>query len=58
MRIEVSGKTGDQEMRATFPPEALEQVAAVIRAERWGGSGRGRPGNLVLDTGQTGTSAA
>jgi hypothetical protein len=51
-------QTGDHEMRATFPPEALEQVAAVIRAKRWGGSGRGRPKNLVTDTGQTGTSAA
>jgi hypothetical protein len=49
-------QTGDQEMRAVFPPEALEQVAAVIRAKRWGGSGRGRPGNLVPDPGQTGTS--
>src|SRR5262245_29467098 len=37
-------QTGDDEMRAVFPPEALEQVAAVIRAKRWGGSGRGRPG--------------
>jgi hypothetical protein len=27
-------QTGDQEMRATFPPEALEQVAGVIRARR------------------------
>jgi hypothetical protein len=27
-------QTGDQEMRAIFPPEALEQVAAVIRARR------------------------
>ncbi len=25
-------QTGDREMRAVFPPEALEQVAAVIRA--------------------------
>jgi hypothetical protein len=40
-------QTGDHEMRAIFPPEALEQVAAVIRAKRWGGSGRGRPENLV-----------
>jgi hypothetical protein len=48
-------QTGDHEMRAIFPPEAL---AAVIRAKRWGGSGRGRPENLVVDTGQTGTSAA
>jgi hypothetical protein len=51
-------QTGDQEMRALFPPEALEQVALVIRAKRWGGSGRGRPENLVSDAGQTGTSAA
>jgi hypothetical protein len=27
-------QTGDQEMRAIFPPEALEQVAGVIRARR------------------------
>ena len=27
-------QTGDAEMRAVFPPEALEQVAAVIRAKR------------------------
>ena len=27
-------QTGDHEMRATFPPEALEQVAGVIRARR------------------------
>jgi hypothetical protein len=51
-------QTGDQEMRSVFPPEALEQVAGVIRAKRWGGGGRGRPGNLVPDAGQTGTSAA
>jgi hypothetical protein len=50
-------QTGDNEMRATFPPEALEQVAAVIRAKRWGGSGRGRLRNLVAEPGQTGTSA-
>jgi hypothetical protein len=51
-------QTGDHEMRAVFPPEALEQVAGVIRAKRWGGGGRGRPQNLVPDPGQTGTSAA
>jgi hypothetical protein len=51
-------QTGDHEMRAIFPPKALEQVAAVIRAKRWGGSGRGRPLNLVTDAGQRGTSAA
>ena len=27
-------QTGHQEMRATFPPEALEQVAGVVRARR------------------------
>jgi hypothetical protein len=27
-------QTGDHEMRAIFPPEALEQVAGVIRARR------------------------
>ncbi len=27
-------QTGDREMRAVFPPEALEQVAEVIRARR------------------------
>ena len=47
---------GDDEMRAIFPPEALEQVAAVVRAKRWGGGGRGRPQNLVPDAGQPGTS--
>ena len=36
-------QTGDREMRAVFPPEALAQVAGVIRALRWGGAGRGRP---------------
>jgi hypothetical protein len=41
-------QTGDQEMRAILPPEALAQVAGVIRAKRWGGSGRGRLGNLAL----------
>jgi hypothetical protein len=51
-------QTGDLEMRAVFPPEALEQVAGVIRAKRWGGGGGGRHENLVADAGQTGTSAA
>jgi hypothetical protein len=27
-------QTGDREMRALFPPEALDQVAGVIRARR------------------------
>jgi hypothetical protein len=27
-------QTGDKEMRAVFPPEALDQVAAVIKARR------------------------
>jgi hypothetical protein len=39
-------QTGDHEMRAVFPPEALDQVVGVIRAKRWGGSGRGRVANL------------
>jgi hypothetical protein len=51
-------QTGDKEMRATFPPEALEQVASLIRAKRWGGTGRGRPENLLGELGQMGTSAA
>ena len=50
-------QTGDHEMRAIFPPEALEQVAGVIRAKRWGG-GQGRIENLVSDPGQRGTSDA
>ena len=50
-------QTGDHEMRAVFPFEALEQVAGVIRAKRWGG-GQGRVENLVSDPGQTGTSGA
>ena len=49
-------QTGDLEMRAVFPLEALEQVVVVIRAKRWGGSGRGRPENLRPGPGQTGTS--
>jgi hypothetical protein len=32
-------QTGDSEMRAVFPPEALAQVAAVIRAHRKPGVG-------------------
>src|SRR5262249_37086956 len=51
-------QTGDDEMRAVFPPEALKRVAAVIQAKRWGGSGRGRVQNLVADAGQMGPSAA
>jgi hypothetical protein len=51
-------QTGDQEMRAIFPPQVLEQVAAVVRAKRWGGNGRGRPRNLLVAPGQTGTWAA
>jgi hypothetical protein len=42
-------------MRAVFAPEALEQVAAVIRAKRWGGTGRGRPQNLRSEPGQLAT---
>jgi hypothetical protein len=39
-------------MRAVFPPEALELVAAVIRAKRWGGTGRGRLQNFRSESGQ------
>ena len=49
-------QTGDHEMRAIFPAEALEQVALVVRAKRWGSGGRGRVENLGPDPGQTGTS--
>lgn len=51
-------QTGDTEMRAMFPPEALEQVAAVVRAKRWGGSGRGRAENFSRAPGQSATSRA
>jgi hypothetical protein len=43
-------------MRAIFPPEALEQVVAVIRAKRWGGGEPGRRENLRGAAGQMGTS--
>ena len=36
-------QTGDHEMRATFPPEALEQVPALIRAKRWAEVGEDAP---------------
>jgi hypothetical protein len=44
------------EMRAVFLDEALRQVATVIRAKRWGGTGRGRPENLRSGPGHTATS--
>jgi hypothetical protein len=43
-------------MRAVFPPEALAQVAGVIRAMRWGGTGRGRPENFSSKHGRLATS--
>jgi hypothetical protein len=49
-------QTGDTEMRAVFPPEALVHVATVIRAKRWGGSGRGRPENFLSAPGRMTTS--
>jgi hypothetical protein len=36
-------QTGDQEIRAVFPPEALEQVATVIRASGGVGVAGGAP---------------
>jgi hypothetical protein len=49
-------QSGDTEMRAVFAVELLEKVATVIRAKRWGGSGRGRPENFSLVPGQPATS--
>jgi len=49
-------QTGDHEMRAVFPPEALAQVAGVIRARRWGGTGSGRPENFRSGPGQVAAS--
>ena len=49
-------QTGDREMRAVFPPEALAQVAGVIRAKRWGGTGSGRPENFRSGPGQVAAS--
>jgi hypothetical protein len=49
-------QTGDAEMRAVLTAESLEQVAAVIRAKRWGGTGSGRPQNFSLTPGQPATS--
>ncbi len=47
-------QTGDTEMRAVFVVELLGKVASVIRAKRWGGSGRGRSENFTLTSGTTG----
>ena len=41
-------------MRALFGPDALEQVARLVRAKRWGGTGRGQPENLRPGPGQVG----
>jgi hypothetical protein len=49
-------QSGDAEMRAVFAVEVLEKVAAVIRAKRWGGSGRGHPANFSSTPGQRATS--
>jgi hypothetical protein len=49
-------QSGDAEMRAVFAVELLEKVAAVIRAKRWGGSGRGHHENFSLMPGQSATS--
>jgi hypothetical protein len=49
-------QTGDAEMRALFPPEAVDQVAGIVRAKRWGGAGRGCPGNLRRAPGHSATS--
>jgi Phage integrase, N-terminal SAM-like domain len=49
-------QTGDTEMRAVFAVELLATVASVIRAKRWGGSGRGRSKNFAPASGQSATS--
>ncbi len=49
-------QSGGVEMRAVFTVDLLEKVAIVIRAKRWGGSGRGRPENFSLTPGQPATS--
>ena len=40
-------QTGDHEIRAVFPLEALAQVAGVIRAKRWAGRGGDGPGTFI-----------
>jgi hypothetical protein len=52
----VRHQTGDTEMRAVFAVELLGNVARVMRAKRWGGSGRGRSENFTLTPGQPATS--
>jgi hypothetical protein len=52
----VRHQTGDTEMRAVFAVEVLAKVASVIRAKRWGGSGRGRSENFAPAPGQPATS--
>jgi hypothetical protein len=49
-------QSGDTEMRAVFTVELLGKVASVIRAKRWGGSGRGRSENFAPAPGQPATS--
>src|SRR5206468_872039 len=49
-------QTRDREMRAVFPPDALTQVAGVILARRWGGTGRGRPEIFSSKHGHVATS--
>jgi hypothetical protein len=49
-------QSGDAEMRAVFTVELLGKVATVIRAKRWGGSGRGHAENFTRTPGQPATS--
>ena len=49
-------QTGDQEMRAKFPPEALAQVAAVIRGSRKPGFSSAMAKNVGSRTAFRGTS--
>jgi hypothetical protein len=49
-------QTGDQEIRAKFPPEALEQVAQVIKASRQGGFTSAKAKKVGARTAFKGTS--
>src|SRR5262249_14565662 len=50
-------QTGDQEMRAVFPPEALERVARVIQARRRRPPGSAAPLQKVAEPPYRVTSA-
>jgi hypothetical protein len=49
-------QTGDREMRATFPTEAFEQVAAVVKASRKSGFTSAKAKKVGAGTAFKGTS--